>query len=231
MDGNGRWARKRSLPRIAGHEAGVSAVRDVVEACCRLGIKVLTLYAFSSENWNRPSNEVNALMNLLDKYLRSELKKMLENNIRLAVIGEIDRLPRDVLETLRNALNDTKNNEAMILNLALGYGGRGEIIRAVRQIVSDCIAGKLSPSDINEESFSRYLFTTGLPDPDLLIRTAGEFRISNFLLWQLTYTEIYVTDTLWPDFRRDNLIKALEDYQNRERKFGLTSEQIKEVNC
>jgi len=230
MDGNGRWAEKKSLPRIMGHQAGVSAVRDVVESCYRLGIKVLTLYAFSSENWNRPLKEVNALMALLSKYLKLELERMLKNNIRLGTIGEVERLPKDVLKSLKYVLKKTENNDGMLLNLAISYGSRREIVGAVKKIVSECMDGTLCLSNINEEMFSNYLFTAGLPDPDLLIRTAGEFRISNFLLWQLTYTEIYVTNTLWPDFRRDNLMEALENYQSRERKFGLTSDQIEGEN-
>ncbi len=230
MDGNGRWAKKRFLPRIAGHKAGVSAVRNVVENCRRLGIEILTLYAFSSENWNRPSREVNALMDLLGDFLKSELKEMLKNNIRLTTIGEIERLPGSALKCLQSVCEETADNDGMILNLALSYGSRNEIIKAVRRIVSDYSEGKLTPSDINEERFSRYLFTANFPDPDLLIRTAGELRISNFLLWQLSYTELYVTNTLWPDFRKDDLIKALEDYQKRERKFGRTSEQIEREN-
>ncbi len=226
MDGNGRWAKKKSLNRISGHIKGVDAVREVVTACRELGIKVLTLYAFSIENWKRPQEEVNALMELLNSYLIKEVDEMLKNNIRLMAIGRFEDLPPNVLKTLVDTIKKTEKCDGMILNLALSYGGRSEIIHALKSILSDFKEGKVSLNDITPEYFSNYLWTSGLPDPDLLIRTSGEYRISNFLLWQLAYTELYVTDTLWPDFNREELLKAIADFQSRERRFGLTSEQI-----
>ncbi len=226
MDGNGRWAKKKSLNRISGHIKGVDAVREVVTACRELGIKVLTLYAFSIENWKRPQEEVNALMELLNSYLIKEVDEMLKNNIRLMAIGRLEDLPPNVLKTLVDTIKKTEKCDGMILNLALSYGGRSEIIHALKSILSDFKEGKVSLNDITPEYFSNYLWTSGLPDPDLLIRTSGEYRISNFLLWQLAYTELYVTDTLWPDFNREELLKAIADFQSRERRFGLTSEQI-----
>lgn len=226
MDGNGRWAKKKSLNRISGHIKGVDAVREVVTTCREIGIKVLTLYAFSIENWKRPQEEVNALMELLNNYLRKEVDEMLNNNIRLIAIGRLEDLPPNVLATLRDTMKKTEKCDGMILNLALSYGGRSEIIHALKGILSDFKDGKVSINDITPEYFSNYLWTRGLPDPDLLIRTSGEFRISNFLLWQLAYTELYVTETLWPDFTREELLKAISDFQLRERRFGLTSEQL-----
>jgi len=226
MDGNGRWAKKKSLNRIRGHIKGVNAVRQVVTACRELGIKVLTLYAFSIENWRRPSEEVNALMGLLKEYLQKECKEMVQNNIRLNAIGRIEDLPFDVQMTLRDTMRKTEGCDGMILNLALSYGGRSEIIHAVQGILSDLQKGKVKPEEITIHRFPEYLWTYGIPDPDLLIRTSGEYRISNFLLWQIAYTELYVTETLWPDFDRKELLKAIADYQARERRFGLTSEQL-----
>jgi len=226
MDGNGRWAKKKALSRIMGHIKGVDAVREVVTACRELGIKVLTLYAFSIENWKRPTEEVNALMGLLKEYLQKECEEMLQNNIRLNAIGRISDLPPDVQATLQETMKKTERCDGMILNLALSYGGRSEILHAVQGIISDLQKGKVKPEGITVQRFSQYLWTHGLPDPDLLIRTSGEFRISNFLLWQIAYTELYVTDTLWPDFDRKELSKAIADYQSRERRFGLTSEQL-----
>ena len=226
MDGNGRWAKKKSLNRIRGHIKGVNAVRQVVTACRELGIKVLTLYAFSIENWRRPSEEVNALMGLLKEYLQKECKEMVQNNIRLNAIGRIDDLPFDVQMTLRDTMRKTEGCDGMILNLALSYGGRSEIIHAVQGILSDLQKGKVKPEEVTIHRFPEYLWTYGIPDPDLLIRTSGEYRISNFLLWQIAYTELYVTETLWPDFDRKELLKAIADYQARERRFGLTSEQL-----
>ena len=226
MDGNGRWAKKKSLNRIRGHIKGVNAVRQVVTACRELGIKVLTLYAFSIENWRRPSEEVNALMGLLKEYLQKECKEMVQNNIRLNAIGRIEDLPSDVQLTLRDTMRKTEGCDGMILNLALSYGGRSEIIHAVQGILSDLQKGKVKPEEITIHRFPEYLWTYGIPDPDLLIRTSGEYRISNFLLWQIAYTELYVTETLWPDFDRKELLKAIADYQARERRFGLTSEQL-----
>jgi undecaprenyl diphosphate synthase len=226
MDGNGRWAKKKLLNRISGHVKGVNAVREVVTACRELGIKVLTLYAFSIENWKRPAEEVRALMELLKEYLHKETPEMVENNIRLNAIGRIEDLPPDVQTILQETKNKTQHCNGMILNLALSYGGRSEILHAVQGIVSDLQQSKLKPGEVTIQRFSQYLWTHGIPDPDLLIRTSGEFRISNFLLWQIAYTELYVTDTLWPDFDRKELLRAIADYQSRERRFGLTSEQL-----
>jgi undecaprenyl diphosphate synthase len=226
MDGNGRWAKNKALSRISGHLKGVHAVREVVTACRELGIKVLTLYAFSIENWKRPAEEVNALMGLLKEYLQKECEEMLQNNIRLNAIGRLSDLPPDVQATLQETIKQTEHCDGMILNLALSYGGRSEILHAVQGIVSDMKKDKIKPEEITVQRFSQYLWTHGLPDPDLLIRTSGEFRISNFLLWQIAYTELYVTDTLWPDFDRRELSKAIADYQSRERRFGLISEQL-----
>ncbi len=226
MDGNGRWAKKKNLNRISGHIKGVDAVREIVTACRELGIKVLTLYAFSIENWRRPKDEVAALMGLLMEYLFKEREEMVQNNIRLSAIGRIEDLPLEVQNTLRETSKKTEQCDGMILNLALSYGGRSEILHAVQGILSDFKKGKIKPEEINLQRFSQYLWTRGIPDPDLLIRTSGEFRISNFLLWQIAYTELYVTETLWPDFDRKELLKAIADYQSRERRFGLTSEQL-----
>jgi len=226
MDGNGRWAKKKLLNRISGHMKGVDAVREVVTACRELGIKVLTLYAFSIENWMRPKDEVAALMRLLKEYLIKEGEEMVQNNIRLRAIGRGEDLPRDVQNTLQETIKKTEQCEGMILNLALSYGGRSEILHAVQGILSDFQKGRIKPEEITLQRFSQYLWTWGIPDPDLLIRTSGELRISNFLLWQIAYTELYVTETLWPDFDRQELHKAIADYQSRERRFGLTSEQL-----
>jgi undecaprenyl diphosphate synthase len=226
MDGNGRWAKKKLLNRISGHIKGVNAVREVVTACRELGIKVLTLYAFSIENWRRPAEEVNALMGLLKEYLQKECAEMVRNNIRLNTIGRVEDLPLDVQTTLRETMEKTKSCDGMILNLALSYGGRSEILHAVQGILSDLQKGKIKLEEMTVQRFHEYLWTYGIPDPDLLIRTSGEFRVSNFLLWQIAYTELYVTDTLWPDFDRKELFKAIADYQSRERRFGLTSEQL-----
>ncbi len=226
MDGNGRWAKKKLLNRISGHMQGVRAVREVVTACRELGIKVLTLYAFSIENWKRPSDEVKALMGLLKEYLQKECEEMVRNNIRLNAIGRTEDLPPDVQRTLEETKKRTEHCDGMLLNLALSYGGRSEILHAVQGILSEFQQGRIRPEEITIQRFSQYLWTRGISDPDLLIRTSGEFRISNFLLWQIAYTELYVTDTLWPDFDRSELVKAISDYQSRERRFGLTSEQL-----
>ena len=226
MDGNGRWAKKKNLNRISGHIKGVDAVREIVTACRELGIKVLTLYAFSIENWRRPKDEVGALMGLLMEYLFKEREEMVQNNIRLSAIGRIEDLPLEVQNTLRETSKKTEQCDGMILNLALSYGGRSEILHAVQGILSDFQKGKIKPEEVNLQRFSQYLWTRGIPDPDLLIRTSGEFRISNFLLWQIAYTELYVTETLWPDFDRKELLKAIAAFQSRERRFGLTSEQL-----
>jgi undecaprenyl diphosphate synthase len=216
MDGNGRWAAQRHLPRVEGHRAGIDAVRDTVETAARLGIGVLTLYAFSLENWKRPPTEVSTLMMLLKRYLRSELKTLLHNNIRFGVIGRTDDLARDIQQELRDAIERTSRNTGMLFNIALNYGGRAEIVDAVR----GAIAAGVRPEDLTEERFAGFLYTRGQPDPDLLIRTSGEMRVSNFLLWQIAYAEIYVTETLWPDFRRHHLLEAVLAYQKRERRYG-----------
>jgi undecaprenyl diphosphate synthase len=220
MDGNGRWARNRLLNRIRGHERGSEAVRDIVRICRELGISILTLYAFSTENWQRPKTEVSALMNILKKFLESELEEMMEKNIRLNAIGEIERLSEDVRQMLQKVMKLTENNKAMLLNLALSYGGRAEIVRMVREISKKIKNGEIDPGEITSTVVSDHLYTAGMPDPDLLIRTSGEFRISNFLLWQVAYSEIFVTDTLWPDFGKDEFVRILKGYQQRERRFG-----------
>jgi len=228
MDGNGRWAKKRSLNRILGHREGTKSVQDIVRACREVGIQVLTLYAFSTENWKRPQKEVSALMKLLKEFLKSELLEMVENGIRLNAIGEIERFPDDVLKVLRETMEATRENQDMLLNLALSYGGRHEIVRAARHIAADSREGRVRDEEITEAFFSGYLYTHGMPDPDLLIRTSGEMRISNFLLWQIAYSEIFITKTLWPDFRREELFEIFHAYDKRERRFGLTGDQIKE---
>lgn len=226
MDGNGRWAKQHSLGRVAGHKKGVEAVRNTVTACREIGVKYLTLYAFSAENWNRPSREVSALMRLLEKFLRLEIKTLQKNNIRLAAIGNLDSLPEGVLNTLNEVIGLTSGNSEMTLILALSYGGRDEILNAVKRIAGDSAAGKLDAASLTKKNISDYLYTEGIPDPDLLIRTSGEYRISNFLLWQTAYTEFYFTDVLWPDFQKEDLLRAIADYQKRERRFGLTSDQL-----
>lgn len=227
MDGNGRWAKQRALPRVAGHREGVSSVRDIVEACGQLDVKCLTLYAFSTENWKRPQREVSTLMRLLVKALKDETDKLYENNVRLTAIGDLESLPSGVQRELYDAFERTKRNTGLNLNLALSYSGRWELTEAVKKIVSEALNGKISVEDINDSTISSYLTTSRMPDPDLLIRTGGEFRISNFLLYQLAYTEIYISKVYWPDFRRRNLYEAISDFQKRERRFGLVSEQVK----
>ena len=224
MDGNGRWARHRDLPRLKGHEAGVESIRCVVRSCGELGIRYLTLYAFSVENWSRPRAEVSALMKLLVFFLRKEVRELDENNVRLMVIGRIDGLPPTAQKEIQRAEAQTRDNTGLTLVLALNYGGRAEIIDAVRSIVSEVQKGKKNLQDLNEESFANHLYTRRIPDPELLIRTSGEMRISNFLLWQISYTEIWVTPVLWPDFRKEHLLAALEDYQKRKRRFGGVQE-------
>jgi undecaprenyl diphosphate synthase len=216
MDGNGRWAAQRHLPRVEGHRAGIDAVRDTVETAARLGIGVLTLYAFSVENWKRPAMEVSTLMLLLKRYLRSELNTLLRNDIRFNVIGRHHELAVDVQEELQHAVDRTRGNHGMLFNLALNYGGRAEIIDAVRRAMK---AG-VTPEQLDEQTFASFLYTAGQPDPDLLIRTSGEMRVSNYLLWQIAYAEIYVTETLWPDFRRHHLLEAVLAYQKRDRRYG-----------
>ena len=216
MDGNGRWAAQRHLPRVEGHRSGIEAVRETVEGSARLGIKVLTLYAFSVENWKRPAAEVSTLMLLLKRYLRSELNTLLRNDIRFKVIGRMEDLARDVQRELRDAEAQTAANRGMQFNIALNYGGRAEIVEAARRMVIDGLAA----DEITEPRMASYLYTAGQPDPDLLIRTSGEMRVSNFLLWQIAYAEIWVTDTLWPDFRMRHLLEAVLAYQKRDRRFG-----------
>jgi undecaprenyl diphosphate synthase len=228
MDGNGRWAEKHTIGRIRGHRKGAQAVRTVVRACREIGIKYLTLFAFSIENWERPPKEVQALMFLLEEYLTKELKELQKQEIRLTTIGDVDRLNLSVKEKLLRVKESTLKNDKMVLNLALSYGAKDEIICAVKKIIEDNKAGKIDIDKLDKETFSNYLYTSGMPDPDLLIRTSGEYRISNFLLWQLAYTELYFTKVLWPDFTKDDLLKAIASYQKRERRFGLTSEQLKE---
>ena len=222
MDGNGRWAKSKGKLRIFGHKNGVKAVRDTVEGAAEIGIKYLTLYAFSSENWNRPEKEVNALMTLLVSAINKETKTLMDNNIRLSTIGDINKLPSKAQKELQEAIMKTKDNTRMDLVLALSYSGRGEILNAVQNIIKD----RKEPEEINEAIFQQYLTTKNVLDPELLIRTSGEYRISNFLLWQIAYSELYFTDTLWPDFRRADLYKAILNYQSRERRYGKTTEQL-----
>ncbi len=226
MDGNGRWAEQRKLPRIAGHRQGVATVQAIVKECRQLGIGYLTLYAFSSENWRRPGDEVNALMELLGIYLINELPTLVEENIRLKVIGEISRMPPQVQRTLTDTIDSTAQNDGMVLTLALSYGARDEMLRCVQRLAGDVQAGSLSPSDIDEAHIDQFLDTHDLPDPDLLIRTSGEMRISNFLLWQLAYAELYFCETLWPDFDNEELHRALKEFGRRQRRFGLTGAQV-----
>jgi len=228
MDGNGRWAKRQGRSRISGHREGMNSVREVVEACREWGIGCLTLFAFSEENWGRPRLEVTALMALLRTYLRGEVQLMKRQGIRLRAIGNIQRLPRLAQRLLREAVAETASGERMVLSLALSYGGREEIVRAARLLAEECVAGRLRPEDIDAGEFAARLDTAGLPDPDLLIRTSGERRVSDFLLWQMAYSELYITDILWPDFRKPQLAEALADYGRRERRFGLTSEQLRE---
>ncbi|MFP4532663.1 MAG: isoprenyl transferase [Desulfobacterales bacterium] len=223
MDGNGRWAQKRLLNRVKGHEKGAETVRMVVRTCREIGIRFLTLYAFSTENWERPKTEITALMTLLKKFLNDEKQELLENNIRLTSIGQTDRLPANVQDALNEAKSATAANDGMWLNLALSYGSRAEIVAAVQKIAVQVANGEINAASISPELISQHLYTADMPDPELLIRTSGEFRISNFLLWQIAYTEIHVTQTLWPDLTRDELVQILKDYQQRERRFGRVS--------
>ncbi len=226
MDGNGRWARRRMLPRLEGHRQGAKAVRRAVEFCRRNGIRFLTLYAFSTENWQRPQKEVSGLMGLLSQFLDSELQELHENGIRVGTIGELKRLPAQLLAKIEAAKDMTRGNTAMTLTIALSYGGRQDILRAALEIGRALKSGRLQERDVNEEAFSGFLWTEAIPDPDLLIRTGGEVRISNFLLWQCAYSELYFTPVLWPDFGDETFIEALEAYRSRQRRFGLISEQI-----
>jgi undecaprenyl diphosphate synthase len=227
MDGNGRWAKQHTIGRIRGHKKGAQAVKTVVRTCREIGIKYLTLFALSVENLERPQEEIKALMSLLEEYLSKETVELQKQEIRLTTIGEIDHLSPPVKEKLLQAKASTANNNRMILNLALSYGGRDEIIFAIKKLIKDSKDNKVKIKDINKDMFSGYLQTCGMPDPDLLIRTSGEYRISNFLLWQLAYTELYFTDVLWPDFKKEDLLEAIANYQMRERRFGLISEQLK----
>jgi undecaprenyl diphosphate synthase len=226
MDGNGRWATQRGLTRVQGHRKGKESVREIVETAREIGIEVLTLYAFSTENWERPEREVGALMALLRRYVRSELGKMMKNGIRLVAIGNLRRLPKEVLADLRAAEQQTRRNAGMTVQLAVSYGSREEIVAAARRLARQVRDGQIAAEDIDEDLFSSSLMTAGVPDPDLLIRTSGEMRVSNFLLWQIAYSELYVTDVLWPDFRRPEFLAALDDYARRERRFGRTAAQI-----
>jgi undecaprenyl diphosphate synthase len=229
MDGNGRWAKRRNLPRAAGHRAGVEPVRTTVDTCARLGLQALTLYAFSTENWKRPRAEVDMLWRLLKIYLRREMPAIIRNNIQFTCLGRIEALPLHVREELESAIEQTSRNTGMRLNVAINYSGRTEIVDALNSIVDDArLEGRLSQLRIDEEAISAHLYTAGLPDPDLLIRTSGEMRISNFLLWQIAYSEIYITETLWPDFRRTDLLEAILDYQKRDRRFGGLSPSSRE---
>lgn len=227
MDGNGRWAKQKGMLRVFGHENGTTSVRKTVEACAKLGIKHLTLYAFSTENWKRPKTEVDTLMNLLIKSLKKELKTLNENNIKLQAIGNIEQLPSSAFRELNEVIDKTKTNNRMVLTLALSYGSREEILNAVKTISDKVKNNIISIAEIDESIINQHLYTHNLPDVDLLIRTSGEYRISNFLLWQIAYAELYFIDVLWPDFTEDHLYEAIVSYQKRERRFGKTSEQIK----
>ena len=227
MDGNGRWAKQRGAMRVFGHRNAVKALRDTTEACAELGVKYLTLYAFSTENWSRPQEEVNALMELLVNTIRGETETLMKNKVRLMAIGNIRNLPGSCQRELQEAMQITQHNTGLTLVLALSYSGRWEIIEAVRQIAREVEKGNLHAPDIDDKVFTRYLNTTGIPDPELLIRTSGEMRISNFLLWQIAYSELYMSEILWPDFRREHLYEAIRSYQQRERRFGKISEQVK----
>ena len=227
MDGNGRWAERRVLSRIEGHRAGIEAVRETVRAAHELGISTLTLYAFSLENWQRPKAEVSELMHLLDRYLESELAEVMRNGIRVRAIGRTELLPAGVQERLLGAIARTAGNREMTLVFALSYGGRAEIVDAARRLLRDAELDKLDPERLDEKLFANYLYEPELPDPDLLIRTGGELRVSNFLLWQIAYSEIHITEVMWPEFRKEHLVTAILDYQHRERRFGLTSAQVR----
>lgn len=226
MDGNGRWAQQRGMSRIAGHQEGVESVRDTVEACGQMGVKYLTLYAFSTENWKRPEEEVSLLMRLLLRAIRDETDRLYRNNVRMQAIGDIDRLPGEVRNELFEGIQKTKENDGLTLVLALSYSGRWDLVQAVRRITKEVAEGTLDHANVCEDTIASYLSTATMPDPDLLIRTSGEFRISNFLLWQLAYSEMVITEKYWPSFRRGDLYDAIRDYQRRERRFGLVSEQV-----
>ncbi len=227
MDGNGRWAVERNKPRLKGHQQGIETVRDIVKACSQIGVEYLTLYAFSIENWNRPSYEVNGLMKLLERYLKQELKELNENNVRMRTIGKTNSLPKNVQKLLHHSTELTKENKGLNLTLALSYSGRWDIVRAVQMIGLDIRRGKVSPEDIDDNLFSSYLTTKDLPDADFLIRTSGEMRLSNFLLWEMAYGEMYISEKYWPEFDRNDLYDALLNFVKRERRYGKTSVQIK----
>jgi undecaprenyl diphosphate synthase len=229
MDGNGRWAKKKGAMRIFGHRNAVQSVKDITEGCGELGIKYLTLYAFSTENWGRPKEEVDGLMELLVNTLKQEIKTLMDNQVKLITIGDTSHLPGDCQKNLAWAIDMTKNNSGLTLILALSYSGRWELVQAIQGLCADAVAGKIAPADVDEKMVSARLTTAGVPDPELLIRTSGEMRVSNFLLWQIAYTELYITPTLWPDFRKENLYEAICAYQQRERRFGKTSEQLNPV--
>ncbi len=228
MDGNGRWAVEKGFSRTQGHREGIESVRDIVKVSSQLGVKNLTLYAFSIENWKRPTTEVNVLMTLLESFLKSEIEELHQNNVKLTAIGKISSLPKVVQRLLHNSYEKTKNNDGLTLTLALSYSGRWDIIQAVQMIALDIRRGTISPEDIDEEKFSSYLNTKDFPDPDLLIRTSGEMRLSNFLLWEMAYSEIYITEKYWPEFRRNDFYEAIINYTQRERRFGKISAQINE---
>ena len=230
MDGNGRWAEQQGKPRIMGHRAGVKSVQNIVRAARELGIGVLTLYAFSTENWKRPPLEVQALMGLLKTFLESELTTMVRNNVSLRCVGQKDRIPPEVREVMERVIRETADNTGLILNLALSYGGRNEITQAAQAIAKKCLAGTLSPEAIDQAVLEQHLYTAGLPDPDLMIRTGGETRLSNFLLWQASYAELYFTEILWPDFRKQDLLTAILDFQKRQRRFGKTGTQAEQTH-
>jgi undecaprenyl diphosphate synthase len=226
MDGNGRWAKRKGLLRIAGHKEGVNSVRDIVEACGQIGVRYLTLYTFSTENWKRPSEEISFLMRLLVHALRDERDRMHDSAVRLKVIGDLSRMPKDVADELLDGMNMMSHNTGLTLILALSYSGRWDLTNALRRLAEDARGGSLRPSDISESTVSRYLSTRDVPDPDLLIRTGGDMRISNFLLWELAYSEMYIAQEFWPNFRRKQLYAAISDFQQRERRFGMVSEQL-----
>jgi undecaprenyl diphosphate synthase len=226
MDGNGRWAKERGKPRIFGHQSAIKSVREINEACAELGVSYLTLYAFSTENWNRPTDEVKGLMTLLGQTMRNEASTLIKNSIRLQVTGDVEKMPVETVKLINETIERTKGGSRMVLNLALSYSGRWEITEAARKIAQEAKAGTLDPETITEDSIAAHLATAGMPDPELLIRTSGELRISNFLLWQLAYSELYFTNKYWPDFRKEDLYEAIVNFQHRERRFGKTSEQI-----
>ena len=230
MDGNGRWASKRGKPRVFGHKNGVNSIKEAIEGCSDLGIKYLTLYAFSTENWNRPKAEVRTLMSLLVSSLKKELKTLQKNNIKLNAIGNLENLPGKARKELLEVIEKTRNNSTSTLTLALSYGSKEEIVNVIKNISKKVVNNELKIEEINEKIINNHLYTFSLPAVDFMIRTSGEKRISNFLLWQIAYAELYFTETLWPDFKKENLFKAIVDYQNRERRFGKTSEQIEEIN-